>query len=159
MTTITSYRDAVDAVRKTPFALEHVPDALKTPELCTAAVEGHAWALAWVPDRLLTRDLCLAAVRQDGLAVRFVPVNMLTVEICWEAVRENPVAVRLLPEGVAHPEVCFKAFRQDRAWLDTHAGGGADAVRARLAELGVTEQDIEDAVKWGRGGVHEADQD
>ncbi|HET8747854.1 MAG TPA: AbrB/MazE/SpoVT family DNA-binding domain-containing protein [Ramlibacter sp.] len=39
----------------------------------------------------------------------------------------------------------------DRIVLTPVRVSKADAVRAKLDELGITEQDIDDAVKWARG--------
>ena len=48
------------------YALKHVPDELKTPELCLAAVNNDGRAIDLVPRELCTPELCLAAVKSTA---------------------------------------------------------------------------------------------
>ncbi len=60
-----------------------------------------------------------------------------------------------LPKAVIQqmgkPEYVDVAFESGRVILTPVQVQPADAVRNRLAALGITEQDVEDAVSWGRG--------
>ncbi len=60
-----------------------------------------------------------------------------------------------LPKAVIQqmgkPEYVDVAFENGRVILTPVQVQPADAVRNRLAALGITEQDVEDAVSWGRG--------
>ena len=47
-----------------------------------ATVQQDGWALDYVPDDLKTPDLCLTAVQQDGWALRFVPDDLKTPDLC-----------------------------------------------------------------------------
>jgi len=51
----------------------YVPHALKTVDICAAAIEGAPWALEFVPKALKTVELCAAAVSKDREALQFVP--------------------------------------------------------------------------------------
>jgi hypothetical protein len=46
--------------------LQFVPNALKTPDLCLAAVQNDGKALAFVPEALKTPELSLVAAQEDG---------------------------------------------------------------------------------------------
>ncbi len=61
------------AVMRKGTELEFVPERLKTPELCRAAVRQTDWALKYVPAALLTEDMCRHAVLQRHWAAYFVP--------------------------------------------------------------------------------------
>jgi hypothetical protein len=54
----------------------HVPNELRTRELCLAAVRQFGWSLMHVPNELRTREMCLVAVRQNMGAIRFVPQEL-----------------------------------------------------------------------------------
>ena len=73
-------------------ALQHVPEKLCTPELCSAACKQDAMALQYVPDELRTPDLCLAACKSDGMALGWVPDKHITPELCLAACRSNFMA-------------------------------------------------------------------
>ena len=46
--------------------LRHVPEDLKTADICLEAVTKHGFELAYVPEELRAPDLCLAAVQPDA---------------------------------------------------------------------------------------------
>ena len=46
------------AVRENGGQLQHVPEALRTPELCGVALETGGIALEFLPDRLKAEILC-----------------------------------------------------------------------------------------------------
>ena len=61
------------------YALQYVPEELKTPELCEVAVSNSGWALKYVPEELRTLDLCELAVKQIGgtrVFDEYVPKNI-----------------------------------------------------------------------------------
>ena len=41
----------------------HVPDSLKTPEMCLTTIQQNALALEYVPENLKAKELCLGAIR------------------------------------------------------------------------------------------------
>jgi hypothetical protein len=45
-------------------------------------VQQYGWALQWVPEALKTPELCLAACQQDGEALQWVPESLKTPELC-----------------------------------------------------------------------------
>ena len=60
------------AVKKNGWSLRWVPDSLRTPDMCYAALRQSGLALQWVPAHVLTDEMCLCAVQQDGWALQFV---------------------------------------------------------------------------------------
>jgi hypothetical protein len=68
--------DLEEALQNLSFSL---PDALKTAEICLAAVQQDGRALDYVPEELKTQELCLAAVQQYGYAFRYVPDALKTI--------------------------------------------------------------------------------
>jgi hypothetical protein len=70
-----------------------VPGRLRTPEVCLAAVGNDGWALQHVPETLRTAELCrMAAVNRAALegdiddVLEYVPKEILTPEFCGEVV-------------------------------------------------------------------------
>ena len=85
------------AVQNDGEVLQFVPKALKTPGLCLAAVQNHGYALQDVPKALKTPELCLAAVQNKGWALQYVPEDLKTPELCLAAVQKNGRAIRFVP--------------------------------------------------------------
>lgn len=111
-------------------AREDVPDALKTREVCIAALRQSSWMLAalekagidlekddmqaiWnvviaqegsflkcAPLQNKTEDLCLAAVQNDDRALEYVPEKLKTPELCLAAVQENGGVLKYVPEAL-----------------------------------------------------------
>jgi len=59
-------------------AFETLPDILKTPDICLAAVQKWPEALKFVPEELKTLQVCLTAVQQDSNAISHVPEGFKT---------------------------------------------------------------------------------
>ncbi len=101
-----SESDALDAV-KNGMALKCVPEALRTPELCAAAVRRCGLALQWVPETLKTPGLCAEAVAGSGWAVKFVPLKLLTKDLCLVAARDAGARVfELMSRRLVTRTVC-----------------------------------------------------
>ncbi len=108
MNAITTEAGALEAVRQDGFALEWMPDALKTVPLCLGAVRQYGMALKFVPEKLKTEELCRDAVRADRNVLRFVPLSMVdeiasewpagwdpAAELAWGAWRAATIAGRI----------------------------------------------------------------
>ncbi len=54
-------------------------------------------------------------------------------------------------QQIGKPEYVDVALENGRIVLTPMQVQPADSVRKKLAELGITEQDVEDAIIWGRG--------
>lgn len=54
-------------------------------------------------------------------------------------------------EAVGRPTHLQVTVEDGRLVLTPVRVGAADAVRRKLAELGITEEDVRDAVRWARG--------
>jgi len=68
-------------------SLEHVPENLRSAELCRKMVMQCGYELKFVPEKHKTAELCLAAVKLFGHALVFVPDNLKTAELCLKAVQ------------------------------------------------------------------------
>ena len=101
---LTKYRKHLINVRQHRWALYHVPNELRTPEICLAAVQHYGYELLYVPNepnnRIMTPELCLVAVRHDAWALYFVPNELRTLEICVAAVQHNRVALQYVPTNM-----------------------------------------------------------
>ena len=100
-----------EAVRFNTESLQDVPEELKTVELCMEAIRNDPYALLFVPDRMKTETLCVECVRRNGLALAGVPVEWRTPELCAEAVRECAMALGYVPEALRTPEMCRYAVQ------------------------------------------------
>ncbi|WP_196223112.1 DUF4116 domain-containing protein, partial [Roseibium sp. RKSG952] len=114
-----------EAVEQDGCALQDVPEALWTPEMCLEAVRQNL-ALYCIPEALQTPEMCLEAVRQNlprsGEAKRRAgtcagrPPDGGDVprsgEMCLEAVRQN-LALEYVPEALRTEEIRLEAVKQD----------------------------------------------
>ena len=69
---ILSVEEAIAAVKQDGYALQYVPDELKTEAVVLAAVERDGYALQYVPTKLKTEAVVLAAVKSNGYALQYV---------------------------------------------------------------------------------------
>jgi hypothetical protein len=84
------------AIKKNPFALEHV--YLKwsgNKALALEAVKQDGYLLKHVKSQTL--EICMAAVQKNGNALKYVKHIYRTPEICNEAVKQNPKAIKYFP--------------------------------------------------------------
>jgi AcrR family transcriptional regulator len=82
--------DSLTAVMQDGLILEHISEAVQTPEICKAAVMQNGLALRFVIKQ--TPLICLIAVTQNGLALEYVESQ--SPEIISAAVRQNPQAIK-----------------------------------------------------------------
>ncbi|MCL2233506.1 MAG: hypothetical protein FWB99_10580, partial [Treponema sp.] len=85
---ITTEQEAWAAVKKDCMNFKHVPDRLKTHDMCIQSVlwGSRGIMLFWyVPDRLKTADMCCYAVGREGILRWYVPKKFLTVDMLLEA--------------------------------------------------------------------------
>jgi len=88
------------AVNQNGFALEYVPQAMRTPDLCLQAVNQNGWALLYVPETIKTPQLCLQAINQNGLALKYVPETVRTLDECKCAVHSNPKILKSVVDSL-----------------------------------------------------------
>ena len=75
------------------YLLEHVPEHLKTQEMCDKAVWEDLSSLQYVPDHLQTQEMCDDAVREGSCELDFFLDHFKMQEMCNEAV---PIYLYLL---------------------------------------------------------------
>ena len=70
------------------YTLRHVPDHLKTQEVCDKAVHTEPRSLVYVPDHFNTQEMCSEAVHGDPYTLKYVPDNLKTHEMYNRAVEK-----------------------------------------------------------------------
>jgi hypothetical protein len=101
------------AVAQNAGALLHVPADLLTDEIYRIAVAENGWALEYVPEKLRTDEMCRIAIAQDSRALGYVPGRRRTDELCRFAVAKNGLALRNVPPDLRTEEMCRSALAQD----------------------------------------------
>ena len=59
---------------------------MRTYELCEVAVKDFPYALQYVPEELKTPRLCYVAIKNDGTTLELVPEELRTFELCDKAI-------------------------------------------------------------------------
>ena len=95
---ILSVEEAIAAVKRDGYAMQYVPDELKTEAVVLAAVESDGYALRYVPDELKTEAVCFKAVERDGYALQHVPAKLKTEAVVLKAVERNGGALQYVFE-------------------------------------------------------------
>ena len=106
-------KKCIEAVKEDAFALQYVPEELKTPEICLEAVKSNGNALKYVPEELITPEMCMEAVKSNGNALKYVPKEQITPEIYMEAVKSHGNALEYVPKELITPEICMEAVKSN----------------------------------------------
>ncbi|MDR3172538.1 MAG: DUF4116 domain-containing protein [Treponema sp.] len=109
----TSYDEWLDAVKRNAWSLYYVPKALRSEEMCLAALASEGIVLRYVPKPLQTERLFLAAVQQKGMVLEYVPEAHKTAEVCMAAVQQEGMVLEYVPEALKTAEVCMVAVKQN----------------------------------------------
>ena len=78
---ILSVEAAMVAVERNGYALQYVPDELKSEAVCAKAVESDGYALQYVPEALMNEAVVSKAVERNGDALRYVLKKSLFISI------------------------------------------------------------------------------
>jgi hypothetical protein len=105
------------AVRKNGKTLRYVPEKLKTPYICLEAVEQNSYALRYIPDNLKESQFYIRAVKQDGNALKYVPEEFKTPEICLAAVKQKGYSIIYVPNNIKTDDICLAAVKEDASAL------------------------------------------
>lgn len=95
---------AISAVSICGQALAHIPQALKTTQICTLAVQNDAFALQYVPYVLRTVEVCMLAMnpyaiqKYGEILLQWVPKNILTAEFYQKIINQSPNIVFYCPK-------------------------------------------------------------
>ncbi|MDR2583583.1 MAG: DUF4116 domain-containing protein [Fibromonadaceae bacterium] len=141
---ITTVEQALEAVKHSGFALEFVPEELRTAEVCLEAIRSSIQysiltsgnALEFVPEALKTAELCAEAVKNNYSAIKFVPKSLMTTELCQNAIKQSSCALQEIPEEFITQELCIEAVKDGRR-------GGTYALRFVPEKFKTTELYIE----------------
>ncbi|MCL2261067.1 MAG: DUF4116 domain-containing protein [Fibromonadales bacterium] len=83
---------------------------IKTAEDALEAIQDDGYAIQFVPERLRTAELCLKAVQNSFFStLKYVPQNLKTTEMCWAAVKKNGYNLADVPENLRTTEMCLAA--------------------------------------------------
>ena len=85
----------IECIKKDVFLLEYL--IAKIPELCRLAVENNGFALQFVPDHMKTPEFVSDLVR-DGYAMNYIPENLKTYDFCLSLTKINSEYVKYLPK-------------------------------------------------------------
>jgi hypothetical protein len=102
------------AVKQNGYALQYVPDNLKTTEMCMIAIKQYGGALEeMVPDRLKTPEFYLEAVKNNAWTLLDVPDEYKTPEMCLAAVKQDVRLIRHVPDEFK--DTVIKQLRNNNA--------------------------------------------
>ena len=121
------------ALQQSGLALEHVPRALRTDEMCRSAVGSKGLALEYVPQKLRTDEMCRIAVAQNGWALEHVPKDLRTDEMCSLAVTQIGWALEYVPQKLRTEETCRIAVTQSGWALECVPEAQRSEVLCRIA--------------------------
>ena len=92
--------------------LGHIPDHLKTQEMCEGAVGASPWQLYAVPDHFETQLMCIKALKKvDPWLLKYVPDHLKTQEMCDNAVRYYLYSLEHVPDW-------FAKHQKIKKWYD-----------------------------------------
>jgi hypothetical protein len=97
------------AVARDPSMLEYVSEYMRTPAIYEAAVTGNPYNLLFVPDSMKTPDMCAGAVASNPYTLRYVPDSMKTPAMCQAAVASNPSMLQYIPDSMKNQAMCAGA--------------------------------------------------
>jgi len=111
MTQIKTIEDAMEVVTRKGNALHKVPLALRTREVCLAALRQNGYAIWHVPNK--TSEIYLAAVSTSPEVFYSLPEKFKTPEFCLAAVKNNYKLLMDMEPELLTPEICLAAIGQD----------------------------------------------
>ena len=101
----------------TSFNLKHVPEYMKTAELCDCAVEKLARNILLVPDQLQSQNMWFRAIKIDPFLIRALPLPWMNQAICVTATKLDPRSVYFIPKEFQNEIVCEQA---KSCWMLIH---------------------------------------
>jgi len=116
--------------------IHHKPadDAKERFEYCAKVVcQADGMNLSMIPEPLRSPEICMAAVQSDGKALQLVPVGKRSREICMAAIRTTPSPLdkgvwRFIPQRFRGLAVIHDAFKQGQQENKTKETTGTDPV-------------------------------
>jgi DNA-binding NarL/FixJ family response regulator len=105
--------EALKAVQKDVWQFKKLPSALRTQEVCRAALEADGNLLSYVPEPLKTKEMCRFAVEQTIYALRYVPHAVIDDDYFIKALRRNPSIFAKLNLQSKTQKICLAAVQGD----------------------------------------------
>ena len=136
-------------VKKSGFALKHVPEKFKTARVCLEAMKNdpskkelddnkYEPLLQFVPKNLITAELCqIAAKRKTTNEFEHIPDEHRTDQMYLDAVKTNGYMLRYIPDEFKTAELC-KDVAKECKWLLCNA----------LASGYVSKPEFMEAMAW-----------
>ncbi|MFZ6674197.1 hypothetical protein [Undibacterium sp. Xuan67W] len=92
------------AVKQGGFALQYVPEKMKTLALCESALDiSSRWTdyaganLQYIPSKMITKELCYKAARAIT-CIKFIPKKILDYDLAYEVVKFNSDEIENIPK-------------------------------------------------------------
>jgi hypothetical protein len=99
-------------------ALQYIPGASRTYEMCEKWVEKDGQRLHLIPSEFQTSDICKIALLSNGVALRDMPKHLITSEFCEVAVQNLGLALQYVPRELQNSVLCKIAVQQDGRALE-----------------------------------------
>ncbi len=107
--------EAFAFVSRNGWALELVPETLRTKPVCLVACRNYAWALKHKPEDAKTEDACIVASTLDCRVLRLPPARFKKPRACLEAAKADGFALEYIPMARRTAEVCMAAVRHPQS--------------------------------------------
>ena len=92
--------NSILAVSIDPFAIQHVPNHFKTPELCMLAVTKNPHALRVIPSLLHSDTLLSFAMSKSGQVLKYVEPSKRSRDLCMIALTQTSRALSYFPPNI-----------------------------------------------------------
>lgn len=104
----------LDIVKINPRILEHIPEKLKTYEMCLAAVSKSGPEYQYVRQSLKSnQDICNAAVKSNPFVIRSISSENKTYEMCLGVVKKHGSLLVCVPTKYKTIEMCYAALNSE----------------------------------------------
>lgn len=99
------------AVKMDSYDFQFVPEQFVTEEMCKQACSAnYGSALEYVPLAMRTREICEAAILRSADNIKFVPTQLRTLELCTNVIMKENSLTHYIPHALYTTvfETCFK---------------------------------------------------
>ncbi len=83
------------------YNISYIAKDRVTPELAARAVRhDYGKLIEHIPEALLTPQLCLKSARANGMSLEYVPIAMRSIEVCVAALEDDSRAFSFVPDEI-----------------------------------------------------------
>ncbi|MDH3690568.1 MAG: hypothetical protein OEU36_14025, partial [Gammaproteobacteria bacterium] len=138
------YNDWLSSVSNDWRKLENTPGLIKDEALCKAALALDGDALQFVPEALKTKELCMLAA-EHRTELQFIPNGVLNQELIFAVVKNNPSQIRKVPINMCTASVLAEYVKSGSAYdlyeLCEKSGNPMEKVALILVASGLDDLD------------------